>query len=68
MQSRYQIPKQNFGEILNANLVIPRDINKDLMMSTQKTSVVKILSKKFSPKQPQTLVNDSLNLPQIQKY
>lgn len=43
----YKPPKKRFGEILNAYEIIPRDINKDLMSHTQKTSEVKKLSKTF---------------------
>lgn len=46
----YQQPKPRFGEILNANQVTPRDINKDLMVKTQKTSDIKNLSKSYPNK------------------
>jgi len=42
----YQKPKPRFGEILNANLVVSRDVNKDLMHYTQKNSEVKMASRK----------------------
>lgn len=50
----YKQPKPQFGEILNANQVTPRDINKDLMMSTQKTSEVKNMSKSYPNKTSQS--------------
>ena len=48
----FQKPKKRFGEILNANLVIPRDVNKDLMTYTQQTSDVKKLAKHYPQKYP----------------
>ena len=51
---KYQKPKPKFGEILNANKVISRDIDKDLMPLTQKISQVKILSKEFNDTKIQT--------------
>lgn len=64
----YQKPKPQFGEILNANHIIPRDINKDLMMKTQKNSDIRNISKKYQFQQPNTLVNNPINKIQIQKY
>lgn len=46
----YQKPKLNFGEILNASLIISRDVNKDLMTHTQKYSEVRSLSKNYPHK------------------
>ena len=51
----YQKPKPRFGEILNANHVIPRDINKDLMTHTNKISEVKNLSKHYPHRAPAKL-------------
>lgn len=51
MNSTYQKPKSNFGEIINANFIISRDLNKDNMNKYQKISQVKILSKKYPFKQ-----------------
>ena len=48
----YQPPKKQFGEILNAYQVTPRNIDKDLMVHTQKTSEVKNLSKGYPQKTP----------------
>lgn len=46
----YKMPKPQFGEILNANYVISRDVNKDRMVPTQSTSDVKNLSKTYPNK------------------
>lgn len=64
----YQHPKPRFGEILNANKVTSRDINKDLMMRTQRYSEVRNSSKKYYFQPPNTLVNYSIPKIQIQKY
>ena len=64
----YQEPTPRFGELLNANLIIPRDINKDLMMKTQLHSDVRNQSKQYYFKPPNTLVNNPLKKIQIQKY
>ena len=70
MQPRYiyQQPKPTFGEILNANKIIHRDINKDLMMKTQQYSEVRNLGKKFHFQQSHTLTNYYIPKIQIQKY
>ena len=45
---RYVQPtKPKFGQILNANHTIKRDLNKDLMMKTQLQSEVKNVSKRY---------------------
>ena len=45
---RYVQPtKPKFGQILNANHTIKRDLNKDLMMKTQIRSEVKSAAKNF---------------------
>ena len=45
---RYVQPnKPRFGEILNANSTIKRDLNKDLMMKTQFKSEVKTVAKRY---------------------
>lgn len=49
----YQKPKPKFGEILNANIVIDRDINKDLLVSSTKISEVRMLSKQYPFQRPQ---------------
>lgn len=54
----YQKPKPKFGEILNANLIISRDINKDLMTHTQKQSEVRSLSKQYFFKSPLMISNN----------
>lgn len=64
----YQHPKPRFGEIINANQVTSRDINKDLMMRTQQYSEVRNTAKKYYFTKPTTLVNHSLPKIQIQKY
>lgn len=64
----YQHPKKRFGEILNANQVTPRDINKDLMMKTQQKSEVRNFSKQYYFQKPNTLVNHSIPKIKIQKY
>jgi hypothetical protein len=62
----YQKPKLKFGEILNANKITPRDINKDLMVYTQKISEVRTLSKSY-PFKPPTIYGFKSPL-NIQKY
>ena len=61
-------PKQKFGQILNADRVISRDVNKDLMMRTQRYSEVRNYGKKYYFKPPNTLVNPAIQKIQIQKY
>ena len=43
----YQKPRAQFGQILDANKVISRDVNKDLMVHTQKISEVRMLGKSY---------------------
>ena len=64
----YLHPKQKFGQILDADRVISRDINKDLMMRTQRYSEVKNLGKKYYFSPPNTLVNHPVPKIRIQKY
>ena len=61
-------PKQKFGQILNADQVTSRDVNKDLMMRTQRYSEVRNLGKQYYFKPPNTLVNGPRAKIQIQKY
>ena len=64
----YQHPKPKFGEILDADRVTSRDVNKDLMMRTQRQSEVKQMGRQYHFKQPTTLVNYSVPKIVIQKY
>lgn len=45
-QIYYANPNKKFGGIVNPNLVISRNINKDLMVPSSRISEVKSISKK----------------------